>query len=306
MYFTGFADEASSGIAGQIAATKELGWNYIESRAVNGTNLHNLSDEEFDKVCEALSAAGIKVNCFGSTIANWSFDPFKEEDFQTNLVNLDRAIKRMHVLGTKMIRGMSFFWQQERPPFDPEVEAQVFKKVNDLVKRCEDGGVIYLHENCMNYGGQSYKNTLKLLDHVKSPNFKLVFDTGNPVTAPCRIGDAPYKRQDSFEFYKNVREFIHYIHIKDFQPKDLVNFSSEGTFCYPGEGLAQIPEIMYDLFKHGYDGGISIEPHMATVYHDADSQKNMDNEKAAKIYIEYGRRMMKIVEDAKAKIARGE
>ena len=34
MYFTGFADEAASDIDGQIRATKELGWQFIESRSI--------------------------------------------------------------------------------------------------------------------------------------------------------------------------------------------------------------------------------------------------------------------------------
>ena len=45
MYLTGFADEASQNIDKQISATKALGWEYIESRNINGTNIHNISDE---------------------------------------------------------------------------------------------------------------------------------------------------------------------------------------------------------------------------------------------------------------------
>ena len=48
MYLTGIADEASQDIEEQIKATKELGWNAIESRFVNGKNIHDISDEEFD------------------------------------------------------------------------------------------------------------------------------------------------------------------------------------------------------------------------------------------------------------------
>ena len=44
MYLTGFADEAAKDIDGQIKATLELGWTNIESRAISGTNLHDISD----------------------------------------------------------------------------------------------------------------------------------------------------------------------------------------------------------------------------------------------------------------------
>ena len=72
MYLTGFADEAADGIDQQIAATKELGWQYIESRNIDGQNLHDISDEQFDQVCQKLADAGVKINCFGSAIANSS------------------------------------------------------------------------------------------------------------------------------------------------------------------------------------------------------------------------------------------
>ena len=45
MYLTGIADEASQDIEEQINVTKELGWNAIESRFVNGKNLHDLDEE---------------------------------------------------------------------------------------------------------------------------------------------------------------------------------------------------------------------------------------------------------------------
>ena len=50
MYFTGFADEASADLDRQIEATKALGWENIETRALLGKNLGTISDEEFELV----------------------------------------------------------------------------------------------------------------------------------------------------------------------------------------------------------------------------------------------------------------
>jgi len=72
MYLTGFADEAAADAGGQIRATKELGWQHIEARAVAGVNVHDLPEREFDAFCGQLGDAGISVNCFGSAIANWA------------------------------------------------------------------------------------------------------------------------------------------------------------------------------------------------------------------------------------------
>ena len=50
MFFSGFADEAAKDLAGQIAATKALGWSNIESRNIDGTNIHDLSEEDGELV----------------------------------------------------------------------------------------------------------------------------------------------------------------------------------------------------------------------------------------------------------------
>lgn len=125
----------------------------------------------------------------------------------------------MKKLGTDIVRGMSFKILDVATFDSPELEKTIFGKVSQLVKICEDAGIIYGHENCMNYGGQSHVHTLRLLENIKSPAFKLIFDTGNPVFTFNRIGPRPRKLQDAFEFYRNVREFIYYVHIKDGVPE---------------------------------------------------------------------------------------
>ena len=305
MYYTGFADEAAVGIAGQIKATKELGWKWIESRNIDGKNIHDLSEEEFDKVAAALEESGVGVNCFGSAVANWGWSPLKEEDFQATIEQLKRALVRMKRLNCRMIRGMSFKAQWDRPAWDPEVEENVFRKVAYLVKMCEDADLLYLHENCNNYGGMSWKHTLKLLDKIQSPNFKLVFDTGNPVLNFDRSeGDALERIQSSWEFYSHVKEFICYVHIKDaiFLGETNPSGFNKVEFTFAGEGQGDVLRIVTDLLRNGYDGGFSMEPHMKNVFHESVGEDQRAQEKFDN-YVEYGRRFMKLVEEAKNSIA---
>jgi sugar phosphate isomerase/epimerase len=292
-YLTGFADEAGKGIDAQIRATRELGWTRIEARSVDGTNLTDVTDAQFDAIESALRAAGVAVNCFGSAVANWGKDPLVEADFQRSVEELERAIPRMKRLGTRMIRCMSFRVAKELPPDSAEVEANVFRKVAELVRRCEDAGVLYLHENCMNYGGQSWEHTLRLLDRVKSHALRLVFDTGNPVFTADRRGREPYKRQSSWEFYRNVRQFIEYVHVKDGR------YSAESgelfpkvDYTWPGDGDGDLRRIVSDLAATGYDGGFSMEPHMTAVFHAPGAATPEDSTYAN--YVEYGRRFVTI------------
>lgn len=299
MYYTGFADEAGASIDTQIRATKELGWSHIESRNIDGVNLTDISDEQFDVVAQKLADASITINCFGSAIANWSRDPRKDEDFSYSVEALKRAISRMHTLGTKMVRGMSFAVVKDAEPDSPELEKIIFERVNHLVKLCEDGGVFYMHENCMNYGGMSHEHTLKLLENVKSPHFKLVFDTANPVFTDRRIGPKPYRKQSSWEFYSHVKEFVEYVHIKDARYiKESDGIFPETEHVFPGEGDGDVKKIVTDLLKNGYDGGFSIEPHMALVFHD--ESVTTQDEARFNNYVEYGRRFMQLIADIQA------
>lgn len=295
MYYSGFADEAGDSLDVQIRATKELGWKAIEARNIDGVNLTDLSDEQFERVCEMLSEAGVEVDCFGSAVANWSKHPRSDEDFDRSKAELMRAIPRMHRLGTRFIRGMSFMVARDEPPDNPDLEKLIFARVKHLVRMCEDGGVIYLHENCANYGGLSYQHTLKLLEAVDSPHFRLVFDTGNPVGTDRRIGSPPYPKQSSWEFYEQVREFVLRVHIKDaIWKRDTGGIFAELEHTFPGEGHGDVKKIIADLKSRGFQGALSIEPHLAVVYHD-NSITSPEEIRFAN-YIEYGRRLMKLVE----------
>ena len=296
MYYTGFADEAGNSMETQIKATRELGWEHIEARSVDGVNLTDIPDEQFDRVCQQLADAGVRISCFGSAVANWATDPRKEADFQASLAALRRALPRMQRLGTRYLRGMSFGIVRDAIPDSPTIEKLVIEKLKVLVGLCAEAGVYYLHENCMNYGGLSAAHTLRLLDALPSPYFRLVFDTGNPVGSDNRVGAPPYRKQTSWEFYTQVREFIEYVHIKDciFIAETGQTFPKlEHTF--PGEGHGQVRQIVADLLRRGYAGGFSIEPHLAIVHHEAASA-SPDEIRYAN-YVEYGRHFMRLVQD---------
>jgi sugar phosphate isomerase/epimerase len=293
MYLTGFADEAATGLDGQIKATKELGWSNIESRAIDGVNIHDITDAQFDVVCAKLEEAQVKVNCFGSTICNWQkqiTDPF-----DITIKEIERTIPRMQRLDSKLIRIMSYAVLKENGPED-QMEEERFKRVREVVKRFNDAGITPVHENCMNYGGMGYTYTQKLVENV--PGLKLVFDTGNPVFTDDRNKPAPYPKQSSWEFYSNVKDHIEYIHIKDGTwnaEKEACNF----TYCDEGDG--DVKKIMKDLIDSGYNGGISIEPHLIHVFHEKDGS-NASEATMTAAYIKYGRKMQAMIEELGGKL----
>jgi sugar phosphate isomerase/epimerase len=289
MYLTGFADEAATGIDGQIRATKELGWQNIESRNIDGKNIHDLSDKEFDIVYGKLQEAGIKINCFGSAIANWAKGI--DQPFDSSLAEARRAIPRMKKLGTRLIRIMSFTLLKDRGPED-QMEQERFRRLRELQKMFADEGLTPVNENCMNYGGMGWTYALRMVENV--PGLKIVFDTGNPVSSDNFSATPPYPKQSAWEFYSHVKEHVVYIHVKDGVWDKVRN---QMTHTFPGEGQGDVRKILKDMFARGYNDGISIEPHMAALAHDKSVQS--PEEIKYSNYVEYGRRLMKMLAERK-------
>ena len=307
MKLTGFADEAAPDLATQIKATQELGWQYISARGIDGKNMHDLSDSEFDTARGQLEDAGIRIAEFGSLIGSWSKNI--KSDFALTLDEVDRAIPRMQQLGTNIVRVMSY---AQQPWGENQYEQERFRRLRAITARFSQAGITTAHENCMNWGGFSSGHTLRLIEEV--PGLKLIFDTGNPVfqrdrssalqdgqrtsiasassaAAEGSQGKPTESWQDAWQFYQAVREHIIHIHIKDC--RNPINDDVEPEYVFPGDGQAYIPAIIDDLKKSDYQGFIAIEPHVGTVFHA--KADDVDWAQCYQSYIDYGKAMEKIV-----------
>lgn len=281
MFFAGIADEAGRPIERQIAAHQELGWTEIELRMVGSSNLTDIDDVAFEATFDAVQAAGMHVCCFASQLANWS-RPITNP-FEVDVAELTRAIPRMQRMGSKFIRCMSY------PNVDWAEEAwrdEAVRRLKILAKMCEDGGVILGHENCNGWGGESKENTLELIERVDSPAFGLVFDTGNTFV----------HHQNAVEYLQAVKQHVVHVHIKDGYLD-----GEKNVFTYPGEGSCEVGACIRALIEFGYDGGYSIEPHIASIIHLGDASMDKD-QVMYESYLTYGRKLMALYEQAKAAV----
>jgi sugar phosphate isomerase/epimerase len=297
MIYSGISDEAGDLLDTQINATRQLGWRHLEMRNVEVPgfpkgNVHDIPDAAFDRLADRLGEAGIQVNCFASTIMNWA--KTVDTPFDVTLAEVRRAIPRMRRLGTKLIRIMSF-----RPAEEADaIPAVVFERVLEVTKMFLDAGLTPVHENCMNHGGMSWQHALRLLERV--PGLKWVFDTANPVFNPDRTKPRPWPRQDPWEFWTKVKPHVAHIHVKDARWNPAKN---DADYTWPGEGEGAVRRVLKDALASGYDAGISIEPHMVVVFHEAGSRAN-DAATAAN-YVEYGRRVERLISEIQAELKRG-
>ncbi len=285
MILTGFTDEASNDLDQQIKVTKELGWEYLSARTIGEKNIHDISEAKFEKVCEKLEVANIKVAEFGTLIGSWS--KTIDSDWEVTLEEVKRCIPRMQKLGVRYARIMSYAqnnWGEN------QAEKERFRRLREIVARFKDAGLEALHENCMNWGGFSAEHTLRLLEEV--PDMRLVFDTGNPIFQRDRSKPDPHPWQKPFEFYQKVKHAIAHIHVKD---AIMHREDGEPEYTFAGEGDAQLDLIFSDLKKINYQGFIAIEPHMGKVFHLADQASNPQKE--YDVYLEFGQRFQKYIND---------
>ena len=280
MFYTGIADEAGTPISEQIRAHKLLGWKHVEVRNVEGGNLAEVDDATFEKTLAAVTDAGMQISCFASGIANWARNV--DGDFSKDVSDLKRAIPRMKKAGCRFIRIMSWPNAKEKPLAEPDWKKEVIRRLKELTKMAEDGRIVLVHENCSGWAGHSPETVKQVLAEIKSPAFAWVYDTGNPV------GEG----QDPWTMYQASKSRTVYVHIKDGK-----SAADKHEYTYPGEGEGRVRDVVADLLKSGYDGGFSMEPHMASQVHLGTKAEGTKN--AFDIYVEFGRRFMKLVDEIK-------
>ena len=277
---SGLADEAADGIDGQVAAHRELGWSALELRLLNGKQFSSaaVSDDEFDRTMDTIATAGMRVSGFASAIGNWS-RPINGE-FALDLADLRVLIPRMHRAQTRFVRTMG--WMQAGTS-DQTWRDEGIRRYREMAKLAADADIILLHENCEGWGGTSPDNARAFMESVDHPNVRYLFDIGNTVSYGL----------PTLPFYEAVKPFIAYVHVKDSHRNPAGGKSA--VFTYPGQGDAQVREVLSDLLRTGYTAGVSIEPHVASIVHLGEGTKASPEERFAS-YVKYGRELESLLQ----------
>jgi sugar phosphate isomerase/epimerase len=244
----GIGDEAGPELADQVAAIAALEWDAIELRTVGGTSIADLDDRAFDLVAATLAERGLHTVCVDSRIGDWSSTI--TGDFGRDLEELRTLGPRCAALGTRYVRIMSY---PNGGLADAEWERRVLRRVRELAARAEQHGLVLLHENCAGWAGTNAKHALDLLAEADSPALRLLFDTGNGVAYGY----------SGLAMLAELVEHVAHVHIKD---------GADGLFgpawTVPGQGDAEVAACLNLLAANGYQGALSIEPHLSLVPHE--------------------------------------
>ena len=238
---SGFSDEIDEQVTKQFAHLNKLGIAYFEPRGIDGANIADLDDGQVLELKQKMEQYGIKASSIGSPIGKIKIT----DDFEAHLKKLKRVIRTAKLLDTKYIRVFSFFMPQDAD-YAP-YKAEVLRRMKTITALAEAEGVILLHENEKEIYGDTVPRCLEIIEAVNSPALRCVFDPANFI----QCGQDTYPA--AFELLK---PYIVYMHIKDALP--------DGEVVPAGYGAGNLEAILRALNDNGYNGFLSLEPHLGS------------------------------------------
>lgn len=236
---SGFADEIAEDLKTQIEVIKKLGISHIEMRGVNGKPLVEHSLEEVKEVKRQLDENQIKLSSIGSPIGKILIT----EDFEEHFELYKKTVEIAKIMETPYIRMFSFFIPEGEET--EKYKSQVFERLQKFADYARDHQVVLLHENEKEIYGDNAKRCLEIMQEFYGEHFKAVFDFANFVQC----------NQDTREAYQLLKPYISYIHIKDAK-------AESGIVVPAGYGDGNVEEILKSLLEEGYEGFLSLEPHL--------------------------------------------
>jgi 3-dehydroshikimate dehydratase len=244
-----FADEISPDLEEQIAVLSSEHIHFLDLRSVENTNVLDLTDSQVARIKETLDAHGVGVAAIGSPIGKVPID----SSFDEHLHRFEQAITLARAFQTPYIRIFSFYppttkeGRDDSSAVNPaEYRDEVLRRLREMTARARAAGVILLHENEKGIYGDTIARCVDLMQSCGEPQFQAVFDPANFI----QCGQTPYP-----DAYDALRPWLQYVHVKDARP--------DGSVVPAGEGVAHWPELLQRLRADGYDGFLSLEPHLA-------------------------------------------
>lgn len=256
---SGFADEICADFEEQLKTVTALGMDHICLRAADGRGIADYTaDEAREKLLPKLKKAGVKVSSIGSPIGK--VDIGDEESFQRQLAQLDEICRMCGIFGCRYVRIFSFFMPKDGDP--AAYRDAVFEKMEKFLEIGRRYGVTLIHENEKGIYGDTGSRCVEIMERFASGGMRSAYDFANFVQCG----------EDPGACWNMLKPYISYIHVKD-----ALYTSHENVLCGTGDG--RIREILDQAVnRDGYEGFLTLEPHLAVFSTFASLEKGGENE----------------------------
>ena len=208
---------------------------------MDGNNLIYHDNAKVNEIKSKLDDAGISLSALGSPLGKIGIT----DSFDKHFEEFKRAVEIAHMMNTKNIRMFSFYIPGDSPESRLQYKEEVFNRMGRFVDYAKGNDVILLHENEKGIYGEKAPECRELMDEFGCDNFRAIFDFANFIQAG----------QNTLEAYKMLKDHIAYIHIKD-------AIYGSGKVVPAGYGDGNVKEIFDDIFAKGFNGFLSLEPHL--------------------------------------------
>ena len=229
-----FADEISPDLAIQVATLKRLDVTGLDLRGVGGVNVLQLSAAVLDDVRTTCAANGLHVQAIGSPVNKVRFSATARIEEREKL---RIAIAAAHATECRRIRIFT--------PEGDDAEG-ILEWMAEQIEMATDANVMLLHENDARYWGAFPENAQRLFTTFDSPHFRLAFDFANTVL----LGYSPVE-----DWLPWMVPYLDTLHIKD-------AIAAEHRVVPAGEGDGKLAEVLAALKVQGWDGPLTLEPHL--------------------------------------------
>lgn len=237
---SGFADEISPDPREQLSVLAAESVTHLELRSAWSVNVADFTDDQVAEFRSAVRAAGVGVSAIGSPVGKIPIGaPFAPE-----LERMRRVAGLAGEFGTSIVRVFSFYLPAGEPA--GLHRAKVIDQMGSLARVAESHGLILAHENEKEIYGDTPERCADLIASVASPALQATFDAGNFV----QCGVRPFT-----DAYPLIRPYLVYLQVKD------ARFTS-GEVTVAGAGDGEMRETLKALRDSGFDGFMSLEPHL--------------------------------------------
>nr|MBO2495109.1 xylose isomerase [Clostridia bacterium] len=235
-----FADEIDPDLKVQMDVLEQHGIGYIEMRGVYGRSIVEYSLDEVKDIKRKLDERGFKVSAVGSPIGKIGI----LDDFQPHLELFKHTIEIAKILETGYIRMFSFYIPRGDDP--AKYRDEVLRRWEEFIKVARGTGLTLLHENEKGIYGDTAERCLDLMEALGCDYVRFTFDPANFVQ--CDVETYPHA-------FNLLKDYIAYMHIKD-------ALYSNHSVVPAGYGDGRVKDILAELYDMGYEGFLSIEPHL--------------------------------------------
>ncbi len=236
-----FADEIDMDLTIQMDVLDQHGIKHIEMRGVNGKGLVEYTLHEVKEIKRQIDARGFKLSAVGSPLGKIKIT----DDFGPQLELFKHTLEVAHIMESPYIRMFSFFIPEGEDP--ASYREEVMKRWQAFIDTARGSGLTLLHENEKEIYGDTAERCLDLMESMNSDYFKAIFDPANFVQR--QVETYPH----AFELLK---DHVIYIHVKD-------ALRENGEVVPAGEGDGKVKEIIQELHRDGFEGFLSVEPHLS-------------------------------------------